>query len=68
MRWILALLLCGSCLGGDSVTVIIDGQRIVIVNGEEIIRRHGEQKGMSIIYDRAKMVAKAGERVGRIIE
>jgi len=65
---IMLAMLCAPALCDDRVTVIIDGQRVTILNGEEVIRKHGLQRGMDIIHDRAKMILKTGAKEGKVIQ
>jgi len=65
---VMLALLCAPAFCDDRVTVIIDGQRVTILNGEDVIRKHGLQRGMDIIHDRAKMILKEGSKKGSVIQ
>lgn len=73
MRAIIVFLMSAICSlalsgEGDVVHVYVYGQKVTIVNGEEIIRRYGEQRGMTMIYDAAKLLVKHGATEGYIKE
>ena len=57
MRVLLLLVLCLGAQGDDTVTVTLpDGRKVSILNGEQIIRQHGLQRGMDIIRYAALLI------------